>query len=123
MKGIDVTDMSTEQFVDRFADIAIAQGEALFNDEFSKFNRLFQQMNAVDNELRDRGTKDRLALLRLFSHPNVQVRLKAAKRTLGVAHREALDLVREIAQSQCFPQAGEAGMTLTNLEDGIFKPD
>ncbi|MGH6840677.1 MAG: DUF2019 domain-containing protein, partial [Methylocella sp.] len=64
-----------------------------------------------------------LALLRLFDHPNMQVRLKAAKRTLGVAPEEARQVIESISESNWFPQAGEAGMTLSNLDSGFFKPD
>ena len=80
-------------------------------------------MNDVDQELRRRGLEARLALLKLFDHPNMQVRLKAAKRTLGVAPEKARHVIEEIKKSQSFPQALEAGMTLRNLEAGVFKPD
>jgi hypothetical protein len=53
----------------------------------------------------------------------MQVRLKAAKRTLGVAPEKARHVIEEIKKSQSFPQALEAGMTLRNLEAGVFKPD
>jgi hypothetical protein len=42
-------------------------------------------MDDVDQELRRRGLKARLALLKLFDHSNMQVRLEAAKCSLGVA--------------------------------------
>ncbi len=91
--------------------------------EIRKFNRLFRQMNEVDQELRRRRPEARLALLKLFDHPNMQVRLKAAKRTLGVAPEKARQVIEEIKKSQWFPQAGEAGMTLWNLDTRVFKPD
>jgi hypothetical protein len=69
------------------------------------------------------GCKLRLALLRLFDHPNMQVRLQAAKWSLGVAPEAARQVIESISESSWFPQAGEAGMTLSNLDSGIFKPD
>jgi uncharacterized protein DUF2019 len=47
---------------------------------------------------------------------------KAAKATLAVAPETALKMLRTIAESREYPQAGEAGMSLDNLKDGIFKP-
>jgi uncharacterized protein YdcH (DUF465 family) len=119
--------MTIDQLVDRFAEIGIAQDNALWDqlgtNEYAQFTRLFNQMNDVDQELRSRGRDARLSLMRLYDHRNTQVRLKAAVRTLGVAPVEAREIIEEISQSQIFPQAGDAGMTLVNLERGIFKPD
>jgi hypothetical protein len=64
-----------------------------------------------------------MALLRLFNHPNIQVRLEAAKWSLGIAPEVSRHVIEEINESQSFPQAMDAGMTLRNLEAGIFKPD
>jgi hypothetical protein len=70
-----------------------------------------------------RGLAARLALLRLFDHQNMQVRLQAAKWSLGVAPEEAKEVIESISESNWFSQAGEAGMTLSNLDSGFFKPD
>lgn len=112
--------MTVDQLVDRFAEIGVAQDQALLYDEHKKFNRLFSDMNEVDQELRRRGLETRLALTRLYDHPNMQVRLKAAKRTLGVAPEAARKIIQAIYDSKWYPQAGEAGMTLWNLDRGVF---
>jgi len=80
-------------------------------------------MDATEKEIRTRGREARLALLRLYDHPNMQVRLDAAKRTLGVAPVEARKAIQAIYDSKWYPQAGDAGMTLVNLDNGVFKPD
>lgn len=59
----------------------------------------------------------------LYDHPNVQVRLKAAKHTLYVVPEHARSLIEEIANSGLFPQAGDAGMTLSFLDDGTYVPN
>jgi Domain of unknown function (DUF2019) len=123
MKHASLGDMTVNQLVDRFADIDVAQDQALLYDEIGKFNRLFDQMHAVDIELRARGTEARLALLRLFDHPNMQVRLEAAKWSLGIGPEAARHVIEQVKKSQWFPQALEAGMTLRNLDSGTFKPD
>jgi len=114
--------LTVDQLVDRFADIGVAQDKATLADDIALFNRLFAQMEAVEAELKARGGDQRRALLRLFHHPNMQVRLTAAKATLAVAPDAARRMLREIADSGWGPQAGDAGMSLWNLEQGIFKP-
>jgi Domain of unknown function (DUF2019) len=70
MKHARLEDMTLDQLVDRFAEIGIAQDQAELMGEIRKFNKLFDQMHAVDIELRARSTQARLALLRLFDHEN-----------------------------------------------------
>ncbi|MGO8845398.1 MAG: DUF2019 domain-containing protein [Methylocella sp.] len=123
MKQANLKSMTTDQLVDRFAEIGIAQDQALLYGEVGPFRKLYLQMKEVDTELRTRGKDARSALQRLYDHPNMQVRLQAAKRTLTVAPQAARQVIESISESDWFPQAGEAGMTLSNLESGLFKPD
>jgi hypothetical protein len=123
MKRVKLKSITVDQLVDRFAEIGVAQDEAELYGEHKKFRRLFNQMHDVDQELRRRGLQARLALLRLFDHPNMQVRLQAAKWSLGVAPEAARQVIESISESNWFPQAGDAGMTLSSLDSGIFKPD
>lgn len=110
------------ELVERFAEIGIAQDAALFHERYAKFNRLFDKMKATGDELRLRGRDARLLLQALYAHPNLQVRLQAAKWTLGVAPVEARRVIQQIYDSKLYPQAGDAGMCLSNLDEGIFKP-
>lgn len=114
--------MPIENLLARFAEIGIAQDGALLENNFSKYSRLYRQMDQIDDELRARGRDARLALTRLFDHPNLQVRLRAAVRALGVAPLQARKVIEVIAGSQIFPQAGDAGMLLSGLDDGTFTP-
>jgi hypothetical protein len=114
--------LTTGQLVKRFEEITLAQDDALLEDRLAAFSRLFEEMRAVLDELRARDGDQRRALVPLYEHPNAQVRLKAAKNTLAVAPQEALKVIQAIANSREYPQAGEAGMCLWNLERGIFKP-
>jgi hypothetical protein len=122
MKNTSLCDMSVDQLVERFTTITLAQDEALLAEQHAKFNRLFKEMEAVKEELKARDGDQRRALLCLYDHPNAQVRLKAVKATLAVAPERALSMLKVIAESREYPQAGEAGMSLDNLESGIFKP-
>jgi hypothetical protein len=122
MNETNLHDMSVEQLVERFTAITLAQDKAVRRDEHAKFNRLFREMEAVKQELKARDGDQRRALLPLYDHPNAQVRLKAVKATLAVTPEAALRMLKVIAESREYPQAGEAGMSLDNLESGIFKP-
>jgi hypothetical protein len=123
MKRVNLRDLTLDELVERFVEIGVAQDQALFDDAHAKFNRLYDQMQAVDDELRSRGRDARLSLLRLYKHHNMQVRLKAAVRTLGVAPEEARRMLKWIYESKWYPQAMDAGMMLRGLDDGSYKPD
>lgn len=115
--------LTLHELVALFADNGIKQDKAILNERIAEFPELFAQMKAIDRELRRRGRDARLALCRLYDHPNRQVRLQAARLTLGVAPAKARRVIEAIAQSNWMPQAGDAGMTLLNLDEGVFKPD
>lgn len=112
----------TPELVELFAEIGVAQDQAILFEETAKFNRLFGKMSAVSDELRQRHGDQRAALTALYDHPNAQVRLQAAMVTLAVAPVAARAVIENLARSRTFPQAGDAGMTLDALDRGDFKP-
>ena len=122
MMRAKLRNMSTEDLVDRFVRIALDQDRAVRRDDNGTFSRLFEQMDAVKEELKRRPGDQRRALIDLHNHPNVQVRLKSAIATLAIVPDKARRLLQVIADSREYPQAGDAGMTLYSLEQGIFKP-
>lgn len=122
MKRVDLGTMSSKNLVERFAEIVVAQDQALLAGDITKFNRLFRQMMDVAKELKGREGDQRRLLLALFSFPNMQVRVQAAKLTLAVVPLEARKQLEAIADTHWFPQAGDAGMSLWNLDRGVFKP-
>jgi hypothetical protein len=122
MKRDDLRAMTVDQLVELFAEITREQDGAIAKDDNAKYNRLFSRMDAVEQELKGRDRDQRRALMRLYTDSNAQVRLAAAKATLAVAPDDARRLLRAIADSHENPQAGDAGMSLVNLERGIFKP-
>jgi hypothetical protein len=115
-------DLSVADLVDRFAAICVEQDKALFEGEIAKFNRLYDQMADVEKELKSRPGDQRSALLALFDHPNLQVRLQAAKCALAVAPAAARRMIELIQEWGRQPYAGDAGMCLVNLDRGIFVP-
>ncbi|WP_047308481.1 DUF2019 domain-containing protein [Rhodopseudomonas palustris] len=122
MRKQDLHEMATPELVALFAKIVVGQDEALLGNQIARFNRLFGVMAEIADELKSRDGDQRTALLSLFEYPNMQVRLQAAKLTLAVAPVEARRQLEAIASSKWFPQAGDAGMCLSFLDDGTFKP-
>lgn len=122
MRRTDLTKLSTSQVVDRFAEIGVAQYVALLDNDHRKYNRLYDLMDEVDSELRERGKTARLELLKLFDHPNDQVRLKAATHTLAVAPDRARKELEDIAADVAYPQTADARGLLRALDEGTFKP-
>jgi hypothetical protein len=122
MKRIKLQDLTVDQLVERFVEIGLDQDRALLENDVGGFNRLFDQMQVVNQELKSRAGDQRRALLSLYKHPNLQVRLKAAKTTLAIAPQAARDVLEAIKDSKMQPQALDAGMSLRNLDQGIYKP-
>lgn len=123
MKRKSLQELAVGDLVEQFAEIGVSQDRALTYSKIAMFKKLYGQMTAVDKELRRRGRDARLALCKLYAHPNYQVRLQAARLTLGVAPTEARQTIEAIARSGRMPQAGDARGTLRNLDTGFYKPD
>ena len=122
MKQVRFDQMTVDQLVDHFVKLALAQDHALLGGEISRYNELFREMTALKDELKSRAGDQRSALIRLFDYPNPQVRLMSAKATLAVAPEQARRALEVLAKSKQYPQAGDAGMSLWTLDEGIFKP-
>jgi len=122
MKRERLEDLTVAQLVERYVEAGIDEDKAELHDDLPKRNRLCSQMFAIADELKSRTGDQRRALLALYTHPNMEVRLMAAKATLAVAPQEARQLIEWIAASSCRPQCGDAGMCLWALDEGIFKP-
>jgi len=83
MPKIDLKQMSVESLVERYAAVGIAQYEAELDDNTRKFNRLVDDLIAIEAELRSRTGDQRTALVPLYKHTNMQVRLKCGPRDPG----------------------------------------
>jgi hypothetical protein len=121
MKTASLSQLTVEDLVQQFMDIGLEQDRAIKDDNTRKYNALFDRMVAVVDELRARPGDQGRALATLLDHPNLQVRLNAAKVTLAVEPDAARRALEGIRATQWQPQAGDAGMSLWNLDRG-FKP-
>lgn len=78
-------------------------------------------MRAVNEELKVRGPRARLALVALFDHPNVQVRMQAARLSFAVAPAAARKCLQAIGDSRIPPQYLYARLALQFIDDGTAK--
>lgn len=122
MKRQNLSDMSVKQLVQLFVDLSVQQDMALLSLAQDEVNKLYWKIEAIEEELKSRPDDQRSALLPLFEHKNKQVRLKAAHATLAIAPKEARAQLEAIHESGWQPQALDAGMSLRNLDRGIYKP-
>lgn len=122
MKTLKLGTATVDELVETFVSLCIAQDRELLRGDVPAINRLFDQIEVVKQELKSRPGDQRGALVPLYQHDNMQVRLKAAKATLAVAPEAARKALVEIKATGWQPQAGDAGMSLWNLDRGVFKP-
>ena len=122
MKRLKLQDQTLEQLVDRFITIALDQDKALRRRAHAKFNRLFDEMEAIKLELKARTGDQRRVLVALFIHPNAQVRLKSAIATLAVAPEAARRTLQIISDRNEYPQAADARGMMMAVDAGTFIP-
>ena len=122
MNKLKLEKATVDQLVERFAAICLDQAQALLYSDIAKFNRLYESMVEVREELKRHPGDQRRALIALYDHQNAQVRLQAARASLAVEPAAARSVIETIANSKIGPQAGDAGMTISNLDRGVFKP-
>jgi len=114
--------MSVDELVDNFSASALRQFEAELENSVARQNKCVEEQMAIAAELKTRPGDQRAALLELYNHPNVQVRLNAARLSLAVAPTAAREVIQAVKESKQYPQAMDAGMCLWTLEQGILKP-
>ena len=112
--------MSTAELAKIFAGFAIQQYDHILIGEIKQINRYYRQMKAIELELKSRAGDQRNVLMALYDNPNPNVRVKAAKATLTIAPAAARQVLETVAATCFGPEILEAGMSLTNLDRGIY---
>src|SRR3954467_8539455 len=97
---------TASELVEKFVELTLAQDVAVSRGQNAKYNRLYDQVDAVTEELKSRDGDQRRELITLFAHPNPHVRLQSAKWTLAVEPAAAREQLTVIAGSHFFPAAG-----------------
>jgi hypothetical protein len=114
--------MTVPQLVERFAAIALEQYEARLDDEYARYNRLYDRMAAVIAELKGRPADQRRALIPLLDHANPQVRLKSAVATLALAPERSRRVLQDLVDEKEYPEAADAFGMLRALDKGTYVP-
>jgi hypothetical protein len=78
-KRVKLSALTTAELVQRFTELAAQHGDAIYHCETARANRIYPKIQAVADELKFRQGDQRSELLRLYDHPNIFVRLKAAR--------------------------------------------
>jgi hypothetical protein len=122
MTRIKLNEMTIVELVRQFVSIALDQDKAMRYDDNRKFKRLYKQMEAIEEELKNRPGDQRRTLIPLFEHPNAQVRLKSAITTLALAPEDARRTLQIISDRQEYPQAADARGMIMALDEGTYIP-
>lgn len=122
MSRVNLEAMTDQQLLERFEAIALEQDQAILYDDHARFNRLYDRMEEIRQELRSRPGDRRQVLTALFDHPNAQVRLKAAISTLAITPEAARTVLQELSAPLSSPQSADAYGMLRALDEGRYIP-
>lgn len=122
MSSASLKSLSTADLMLLFEKLCIEQYNSLERDEIAAFNRRYDRIQAIQDELKSRPGDQRRVLMRLFGHPNMQVRLTAAHASLTIDYLAARGELQAIADSKWYPQAADASMALDHLDTGFYRP-
>jgi hypothetical protein len=123
MTAMKLAEMTANELVNRFEALSLEQDAALLRDDIRRINRLFDEIEAIEAQLKARNGDQRTALLTLYTHPNAQVRLKASLATLAVAPNAAREVLQEIIERKEYPQTVNARGMLRALDEGRYVPE
>jgi len=87
--------------------------------ETAEYNRLYRENARLLRELKARPDDGRHDLFPLYDHPNIQVWLNVARWTYALDMARARLALANIRDSRRYPYAGDAGMTLALIDEGI----
>lgn len=114
--------MSLEKLVEAFARHAAAQTDAVWGGDPKTANKHARQVNMTFDKLCARGNAGRDALAALFSHPRMDVRVKAAAFLLRHRTEEAKEVLRTAAAGEGLV-AFVASEALKRWEEGTWALD
>ena len=122
-RKLPYSSMTLSELVSAFRQIALDQSAAVDVNDTRRYNLLYDDYIAIEQELKSREGDQRRALAGLFDDRNAQVRMNAAFSALVVLPDEAKRTLRIIKDRSEYPQAADAWGMLDDLERGVFVPD
>ena len=120
MRNIETA--SAEELIHQFVELSLRQYKAGRGFDTRAYNTAYSAMEKITQELKRRPGDQRSVLAGLFDNPNPQVRLMAAHATLAIFPAQARAVIQSIADSKMPVQGLAAGMTLSGLDAGRYKP-
>lgn len=118
MRRVNLSLLTVPELVERFTACGLEQFNAQWHGDIAKYNRLYDEVVRIKDELARRPGDERKALVPLFNHSNPQVRLNAAQRALAVAPAAARAALQVLWDRKEFPQAAHACQSLMALDEG-----
>lgn len=123
MKQYDLTQVPIDDLIARFAEIAKKRGEAVLDLNSRRANVFYDQMKAIDDELRARGVEARLKLAPLLRDRDRLVRFYAAEKLLGLIPGESRAVMEWNAKYGADSIAADARGFMRALDAGTYQPD
>lgn len=118
-----VKNLTVTELVEQFLKMTLEQDDVLMKGRrIAIYNRLFDEINAVVDELKMRAGDQRIALLPLLENRNPQVKLIAAIDLLAVAYGPARRVLEELRGTDIFPQSANAAGLLNDMDKGLHVP-
>jgi hypothetical protein len=115
-------EVKLEKLVEKFAHHAAEQTDSIFRGDAKAGNKHADQLIAAFDELCAHGNAGRDALTALFTHPRMDVRVKAAAFLLRHRTEEAKAVLREAADGEGLA-AFSASEALKRWEEGTWALD
>lgn len=112
MRTTAISKFPSDVLVSEYAAIGVRQDQAIEEFDNRTYNRLYPKRKAIAAELQSRAGDHRILLLPLLAHANRQVQLNAGQELLHVAPEEARRALQSIADSNYYPHAANARMSL-----------
>ncbi|WP_441241318.1 DUF2019 domain-containing protein [Tardiphaga sp. 768_D3_N2_1] len=119
MKQTKNENLSTQELVGQFFDLALAQHEAVETFQTARYNRLYDCIKLIEAQLQSREGDHRRALIPLLQAPNIQVQFMAAYALLTVAPEQVRKTLEVIRGSGRLPQSADASYTLDHFDESI----
>lgn len=116
MSKRDFTTWKVDNLCERYAELSVRQSTASDLAQMSVVNQLGDEIREIGNELKSRPDDRGRTLMRLFHHPNLNVRLNAGRSLMNMFPEEARMQIQAIADSGKYPFAVEAGLYLSSLD-------
>lgn len=115
----DLSKATAESLLDLYVRLSAEQSQAHYVCNAARYNRIGDTLYEITNEMKRRPEDRGASLLKLFGHPNSQVRFNAATSVSGLYTQEARQVLQLIAASETDLLSFDAKMYLRTLDDWI----